>query len=91
MRPQTTKSESRGRSSQRRGAEAARSALAVVATVLTLGSASESLAQVTQQQRSIDFPSLVGVSDKQYGPYEWKRRAVRYDLLDTEKRERQAS
>ncbi len=43
--------------------------------------ASTSFAQLTHQQKVADFKALVGLYDKQYGPYEWKVKAFDYDLL----------
>jgi hypothetical protein len=39
-------------------------------------------AQLTQQQKIDDFRALVGLYAKQYGPYEWKRDAFGFDLLE---------
>lgn len=44
--------------------------------------ASISFAQLTHQQKLTDFKALVGVYNKQYGPYEWKVKAFNFDLLN---------
>jgi hypothetical protein len=40
-----------------------------------------SLAQMTVEQKLIDFQQLVAVYAKQYAPYEWKRDGIGFDLL----------
>jgi hypothetical protein len=48
---------------------------------LFLACACSSFAQLTQQQKVTDFKALVGLYDKNYGPYEWKVKTFGYDLL----------
>jgi len=43
---------------------------------------STSFAQLTHQQKLSDFQSLVGLYNKQYSPYEWKKQAFGFDLLE---------
>jgi hypothetical protein len=50
--------------------------------VLFLCFVSVSFAQLTHRQKLSDFGSLVGLYDKQYAPYEWKKQAVGFDLLE---------
>jgi len=38
--------------------------------------------QLTMDQKISDFLNVVGVYDKNYGPYDWKRDAFGYDLLN---------
>jgi hypothetical protein len=40
-------------------------------------------AQLTPDQRIFDFQQLVNTFAKQYGPYEWKRDRIGFDLYDT--------
>ena len=40
------------------------------------------LAQLTVDQKVIDFQYLASLYAKRYGPYEWKRDLVRFDLQD---------
>jgi hypothetical protein len=39
-------------------------------------------AQMTPEQRIVDFTQLASLYAKQYGPYEWKREIAKFDLLD---------
>src|SRR6266567_5577949 len=39
--------------------------------------------QLTLPQKISDFNDLVAAFDRNYGPYEWKRDTIRFDLLDT--------
>ena len=41
------------------------------------------LAQLTMDQKVADFQYMAGLYAKRYGPYEWKRDIVRFDLLNT--------
>ena len=41
------------------------------------------LAQLTVDQKVADFQYLAALFDKNYGPYEWKRDALGFDLLKT--------
>jgi hypothetical protein len=50
--------------------------------VLFLCLVSVSFAQLTHQQKLSDFKSLVGLYDKQYAPYEWKKQAFGFDALE---------
>ncbi len=45
--------------------------------------ATPGLAQLTMEQKTSDFKQLVGLFDKNYGPYEWKRESQGFDLLNT--------
>src|ERR1700730_10033183 len=45
--------------------------------------ASLSYAQLTMDQKASDFQALAGLYAKRYGPYEWKRDALSFDLLNT--------
>ena len=38
--------------------------------------------QLTLDQKMSDFMNIVGVYDKNYGPYDWKKKAFGYDLLN---------
>jgi hypothetical protein len=38
--------------------------------------------QLTTEQKVADFQELVALYDKNYGPYEWKRDTIGFDLLD---------
>src|SRR5437879_3609901 len=49
--------------------------------LLTL-SASLSYAQLTMDQKVSDFQALAGLYVKRYGPYEWKRDALNFDLFN---------
>ena len=51
------------------------------ATVLLLA-ATQAFAQLTPDQKISDFMNVAGVYAKNYGPYEWKRDAIGFDLLD---------
>ena len=42
-------------------------------------------AQLSSDQKSIDFQNLAAVYDKNYAPYEWKRDTQGFDLLDLTK------
>src|SRR6266511_4053666 len=42
----------------------------------------ELLAQLTVDQRVLDFQNLAGTYAKRYAPYEWKRQAFGFDLYD---------
>ena len=39
-------------------------------------------AQLRPEQRTLDFQNLVALYAKRYAPYDWKRRAVGFDLFD---------
>jgi len=41
-----------------------------------------STAQLTSDQKVADFQYLASLYAKNYGPYEWKRDAIKFDLLD---------
>lgn len=43
--------------------------------------AASSFAQLTAEQKLADFNDLAATFDKNYGPYEWKRDAIGFDLL----------
>lgn len=43
------------------------------------------LAQLTPDQKVADFHHLASLYAKNYGPYEWKRDVLNFDLLDTER------
>jgi hypothetical protein len=38
---------------------------------------------LTVDEKLVDFQTLVGIFNKNYAPYEWKRDVIGYDLLDT--------
>jgi len=40
-------------------------------------------AQMSLNQKLLDFQQLTGLYDKQYGLYEWKRDAIHFDLLNS--------
>ena len=44
--------------------------------------AAAAFGQLTMDQKISDFLNVVGVYDKNYGPYEWKRDALGFDLLN---------
>ncbi len=46
--------------------------------------AANSFGQLTEDQKISDFQNVVGVYNKNYGPYEWKRDAMGFDLLNTD-------
>lgn len=50
--------------------------------LLGLG-ASLSFAQLTMDQKISDFQALTALYAKRYAPYEWKKEALNFDLLDT--------
>src|SRR5262245_42446363 len=43
---------------------------------------SVAFAQLTTEQKLQDFRALSGLYAKRYAPYEWKRDALKFDLLD---------
>ena len=43
--------------------------------------ATAAFGQLTLDQKMSDFQNIVGVYDKNYGPYDWKKQAFGYDLL----------
>jgi hypothetical protein len=43
--------------------------------------ATAAFGQLTLDQKMSDFQNIVGVYDKNYGPYDWKKEAFGYDLL----------
>ena len=45
--------------------------------------ATAAFGQLTMDQKFSDFLNVVGIYDKNYGPYEWKRDAFGFDLLNT--------
>jgi hypothetical protein len=45
--------------------------------------ATAAFGQLTTDQKISDFLNVVGVYDKNYGPYDWKRDAFGFDLLNT--------
>ncbi|MBI4877628.1 MAG: hypothetical protein HY822_23600 [Acidobacteria bacterium] len=53
-------------------------ALAVLGTC----AAASSPAQMTREQRIADFQQLASLYAKNYAPYEWKKDALKFDLLD---------
>src|SRR5713101_5210570 len=46
--------------------------------------AANAFGQLTEDQKISDFQNVVGVYNKNYGPYEWKRDAMGFDLLNTD-------
>ena len=52
-------------------------------TLLGCACAVSAFAQLTVDQRIADFQQLVGLYVKNYGPYEWKRDALKFDLFKT--------
>src|SRR5215831_2652811 len=53
-----------------------------LAVLLLAVSATIAHAQLTADQRVADFTQLANLYAKNYGPYEWKVNALKYDLLD---------
>jgi hypothetical protein len=49
---------------------------------ITLVTSSLAFGQLTPEQKQADFLQLAGLYAKYYGPYEWKREAVNFDLYD---------
>ena len=49
--------------------------------IAAIACAASCLAQLTQEQKLADFNDLAATFDKNYGPYEWKRDAIGFDLL----------
>ncbi|HYS54244.1 MAG TPA: S41 family peptidase [Thermoanaerobaculia bacterium] len=45
--------------------------------------AANAFGQLTEDQKVSDFQFVAGIYNKQYGPYEWKRDAIGFDLLNT--------
>src|SRR6266853_290855 len=45
--------------------------------------AANAFGQLTQEQKISDFQNVAGIYNKNYGPYEWKRDALGFDLLNT--------
>ncbi len=45
--------------------------------------AANAFGQLTEDQKISDFLNVVGIYNKNYGPYEWKRDALGFDLLNT--------
>src|ERR1051325_855413 len=62
-----------------KGKSFADSIIAAIAIIFCFALTSN--AQLTHQQKLSDFRSLVGLYNKQYGPYEWKVQAFDFDLL----------
>lgn len=48
---------------------------------LVLCAAPGCFAQLTHEQKMSDFKALVGLYDKNYGPYDWKKEVFNFDLL----------
>jgi hypothetical protein len=46
--------------------------------------AANAFGQLTEDQKISDFQNVVAIYNKNYGPYEWKRDALGFDLLNTE-------
>ena len=44
--------------------------------------ATAAFGQLTMDQKVSDFMNVVAIYDKNYGPYEWKRDAIKFDLLN---------
>jgi hypothetical protein len=44
---------------------------------------SVALCQLTAEQKVADFHAMESLLAKRYGPYEWKRDALKFDLMDT--------
>src|SRR6266852_8511791 len=51
-------------------------------TLALLGMASVAFGQMTMDQKIMDLQDVAGLYAKNYGPYEWKRDALGYDLLN---------
>ncbi len=45
--------------------------------------AANAFGQLTEDQKISDFQNVAGIYNKNYGPYEWKRDALGFDLLNT--------
>jgi len=52
-------------------------------TLIGCAFAASAFAQLTVDQKIADFQQLVGLYVKNYGPYEWKRDALGFDLFKT--------
>ena len=52
------------------------------ATATLVLTATAGFGQLTLDQKISDFMNVAGIYDKNYGPYEWKRDALGFDLLD---------
>src|SRR5262249_23129870 len=50
-------------------------------TVLLLA-ATPAFGQLTMDQKISDFMNVAAIYDKNYGPYEWKRDSIGFDLLN---------
>jgi hypothetical protein len=53
-----------------------------VRALFLLSCAATVFGQVTTEQKLADFEYTAGIFAKRYGPYEWKRDVVKFDLLD---------
>src|SRR5689334_12099745 len=51
--------------------------------VLLLLVAASAFGQLTEDQKIADFQNVAAIYNKNYGPYEWKRDAMGFDLLNT--------
>lgn len=54
----------------------------VLTYALFVSCATPAFCQLTPAQKVADFTALAGLYDKNYGPYEWKRDVIGFDLLD---------
>jgi len=54
----------------------------ILALALFVCLGSSCFAQLTPEQKQVDFMALAGLYDKNYGPYQWKIQAFGYDLLN---------
>lgn len=51
---------------------------------LLLSAGTAAFAQLTTDQKLADFGQLVGLFDKRYAPYEWKKQVFQFDMLDAQ-------
>ena len=52
--------------------------------ILPLLVAANALGQLTEEQKVSDFQNVAAIYQKNYGPYEWKRDALGFDLFKTD-------
>jgi hypothetical protein len=52
--------------------------------VLLIAAQTAGFAQLTLDQKLTDFRQLIGLFDKRYAPYDWKKQVLQVDLLDVQ-------
>ena len=56
----------------------------LVIPILLLAAATSGFAQLTTDQKVSDFRQLIGLFDKRYAPYDWKKQLFQMDILDAQ-------